>query len=34
MLLRRLIDWLNFADYERAKSEVTRRTIAAVLWGR
>ena len=33
-MLRRLIDYWMFADYERAKSEVTRRTIAAVLWGR
>ena len=36
-MFRRLIDliaWPTFRDYERAKLEITQRTIAAVLWGR
>ena len=33
-MLRRLIDWLTLADYERAKSEATQQTIWLVLWGR
>ncbi len=34
MMLRRLIDWLTFADYERAKSDVTRRTVWLILANR